>query len=378
MAAVMAFSAGPIQTGQLAAIAAAPAIITGLFGGPFVDRVSRRRVLIGADLARAGVLLVVPLAALSRHLALAEIYLAAVIIGAASNLFDMADHAYLPGLVDQTQLMEANARLGATESLGEVAGPALAGALFNLLTAPIALAVNAATYLASAALLATIRRPESAPSTEATDPSLASPLEGARICLAEPLTRPLLILTALETLFGGFFAALYVFYALKTLGLTPALLGLTIAAGGVGALVGAAAAGRVSDRLGVGPALIAAALAAGGCALFIPLAHGTPLHAMTFLVIAQFFGDGFATAALIYGITIRQSVLPPAKLGRAAGAFIAVGGLALVAGALGGGQLAQRIGPRPALYIATAGLIAAPLVCLASPLRRLRQLATST
>ncbi len=375
MTAVASLGAGPADTGRLAAIAAAPALVVGLFAGGLVDRTSRRAVLITADLGRVGALLVVPIAALAHRLAMIEIYFAAMLVGGLGNLFDMADHAYLPSLVDRDQLMEANAKLSGTDAVGEFVGPALAGSLFQALTAPFALLVNALTYLASAGLLATIRRREAAPQREVKEPPLWAALRGVRVAMAQPLVRPVLLWASTSTFFGGFFAALYVFYALKTLGLTMLMMGLTIAVGGIGSLIGAAMAGRVGERLGVGPALIITALAAGVFNLFVPLASGAPTGAMIFLMIAQLFADAAGTAAFIYANTIRQSVLPPEMLGRVAGAFIAAGGLMIIAGALIGGELGQVMGPRPALYIACAGLMAAPLLCLFSPLVRLRRLA---
>ncbi len=374
MAAIMALHAGPAETGALAAIAAAPALLVGLIGGGFVDRTSRRRVLIAADLGRAAALLIVPIAAFAHRLVMAEVFIAAAAVGGLGNLFDIADHAYLPSLVAREALIDANAKLATTESVGEIGGPAAAGVLFAVLTAPFALLANTATYLVSAAVLATIRRPEPRAPAEAPQPALAQATEGLRIALAEPRVRPLLIMAAISTMAGGFFAALYDIYALRTLGLSTTLLGLTIAMGGVGALGGAAAATWIGRRVGVGPGLIAAALASALAALAIPLAHGTHAQEAGWLAVAQVFGDGTAVAAMIFATTIRQSVLPQAVMGRVAGALVAVTGVALIAGALAGGEIGRHLGVRPALYIACAGLIIAPLACLASPLRSLRRI----
>src|SRR5450432_2689895 len=151
-------------------------------------------------------------------------------------------------------------------------------------------------------------------------------------------------------LFGGFFSALYIVFAVRTLGLTPAMLGATIAVGGVGALAGAAAAPWLGARLGLGGALIAAALSSALFATIIPLAGGSPTRGMTMLMAAQLLGDAAGTAALIYAKTLRQGVLPLEVMGRVAGTFTAAGGLAMVAGALIGGELGGLGGIRPALF----------------------------
>jgi predicted MFS family arabinose efflux permease len=317
--------------------------------------------------------MLVPLAAFTGHLVLAEVFAAAALVGGLGDLYDIADHAYLPNLVDRRSLIEANTKLGMSESAAEIGGPALAGALVSLLTAPIALIVNAATYLASAAILATIRHREPREVHAGGPLRLTLPLDGLALAWALPRIRPLLLMTFTSALFGGFFAALYVIYAVRDLGLTPAVLGVTIAVGGLGALVGAAMAGRIARWLGAGPALTACLALSATSAIFIPLAHrgGAPA---AMLMTAQLFCDGFATAALVLAKSMRQTFTPPAALGRVGGAFAAVGGLAAVAGALAGGELGERLGMRPTLVIACAGLAFSAFWTLASPLGRLRSL----
>lgn len=359
--------------GRLAAASAAPAVLVGLIAGPRLDRHRRRPVMIGADLGRAALLLIIPIAAVAHRLVMAELYLVAALVGAASVLFDMADHAYLPSLVDRQHLVAANARLSATDSTAEIGGPALAGVLVSLLTAPIAIAVNAVTYLASAVILATIRHPEAAPPRAAAAPNWRSDLLGGfRALIAEPLIRPLFLTSVTSALFGAFFFALYTFFAVTTLRLTPAMLGVTIAVGGVGALVGASLAAWLGRRLGIGRPLILAGLLEAAFTLLIPLAGGGPARAMAMLMAGQLFGDALGTAFLIHAVSLRQAVLPGEVLGRVAGAFAAGAGLATVIGALIGGALGGWIGARDTLFISSAGLALAPLWCLASPIWRLK------
>jgi len=163
MMAVLVLAASPGQLGLLAALSTAPALVVGLAAGGFVDRTRRRGVLITADLVRAAVLLTLPATAVLGVLNIWLVYGAAALVAGASVLFDIADHAYLPGLIDRDQLTDGNARLSATESVAEIAGPALAGLLFQWLTAPFAVAVNAVTYAISAVFLGTIRKPEPEP-----------------------------------------------------------------------------------------------------------------------------------------------------------------------------------------------------------------------
>ena len=138
MTAILVLGAGPAMLGPLAALAQGPALIVGLAGGGLVDRNRRRPLLILADLIRAGVLITVPIAAWLHLLALPHIFIAAALVGACSALFDMANHAYLPGLIGTDRLLDGNSKTAATESVAELGGPALAGFLFQWLSAPIA------------------------------------------------------------------------------------------------------------------------------------------------------------------------------------------------------------------------------------------------
>jgi MFS family permease len=376
MMAVMGLAATPSQLGLLAAMSSGAALLVGLSLGGFVDRTSRRRILVGADLFRAAVLLSIPAAALLGVLTIWQVYAAAALVASASALFSIADHAYLPGLVAREALTEANARIGATESVAELGGPALAGLLFQWLTAPFAVAVNAATYLVSAAFLAQIRAREPAPEAEPRRRRWIDGIRtGAAAAWAEPAVRPLLLMSAASGLFGGVFSALYIVFALRTLQLTPALLGLTIACGGLGAFAGSLLARPMADRLGVGPALIAADVLAVSSALLIPLAPPHPGAGMAMLVAAQLAGDCFGVVVLILAVSLRQSRMPQRLLGRLGATFQAASGGMAVVGALGGGALGQVLGVRQALFIAVAGLALGPLIAVLSPpLRRLREI----
>lgn len=373
LAAVLTIDATPVQLGLLAAMSTGPGIVVGLFAGGPLDRSRRRPILIVSDLLRACVLMTVPVAAWFGALSMPQIYAVAVLVGAAAVLFDIADNAYLPSLIERTALMEGNAKLNATESLAEIGGPAIAGALFQAFTAATAIVANAATYLLSAVVLATIRATEPAPRPPATPHTVVQDIAvGAAAVFRHALVRPIFLMIATATFFGSFFAALYVLFAIETLDLSPAMLGVTIAIGGGGALVGAFAGPALSRRFGIGATIVLASFGCGLATLLIPLADGPPVAAMALLMTAQFFGDGLAVAAAIAAVSLRQSVLPNDVMGRVGALFHVGTGLAAVAGAVAGGLLAVPFGMRQTLLIGALGLIAAPLWGLVSPLARLR------
>jgi MFS family permease len=190
---------------------------------------------------------------------------------------------------------------------------------------------------------------------------------------ADPRLRPLVFMTS-NNFFGAFFGALYTLYGLKTLGLTPALLGITVAAGGLGGLAGAMLVGPLSRALGVGRAILAGAGGWAVAVLLIPLAPADPVWGTVVLCIGQFGGDLLASAGLILAVTLRQSILPPAMLGRVAATYQAMIGGAAILGALAGGLLGGAIGPRAALTIAALGLFIAPAIGFFSPLRQVKEM----
>jgi MFS family permease len=375
MMAVMTLAAAPTQLGLLAALSNGSALLVGLAAGDFVDHTARRPILIAMDLARAAILVVLPLAAWMGLLSMLQVYAAAVLVAAASVLFDIADHAYLPGLVGKARVTDANAKLSVTESVAEMGGPALAGVLFQWLTAPIAVAVNAATYILSALLLAGIRAPE--PPRELGLKRrgwIDGVVTGARTSWGEARVRMLLIMTATGGLFGGVFSALYVAFVLRSLGLSPALLGLGIATGGLGALTGSLLAQLMARRFGVGPSICLAGAASALGTMIVLLAPANTLGGMACLMISQFLGDAFGVVPLILATSLRQTLLPQGVLGRVGATFRAVGGGAAVVGALAGGLFGQALGLREALLIAIAGLMIGPAMGLLSPLRAVREM----
>ncbi|WP_293406900.1 MFS transporter [Phenylobacterium sp.] len=372
--AVITLGAQASTLGPLAAVASGAALLAAMAGGPFVDRARRRPVLIWADLLRAALLASIPLAAVLGALDLPQVFAVVALTGAISAIFEMASHAYLPTLVERGGLVAANSRLAATDATAEVGGPALAGLLFQWLSAPIAVAVNSATYVASALWLATIRAPEPGPVKGLREHWVREFTAGLRIAWTDRRVRPLLAMASAQGLFGGVFSALYVLFAIRTLGLSPSMLGLAIAAGGAGALAGAALAPRLARRLGHGPAILTAMTGAGLAVLITPFAPASPTAGLATLVVSQLVGDALAVAGAVLAASLRQALVPQAALGRVSGAFLAGPGAMAVVGALGGGALGAAIGPRAALLIAALGFVVLPLIGALSPLRDLREI----
>lgn len=375
LASVLTINARPFELGILAALAMGPSVVVGFFAGGYVDRSRKRSLMIAADLIRTAVLMTVPFAAWLHVLAMNQLYVVAALVGGTSVLFNIADHAYLPHLISRADLIEGNSKLAATDSLAEVGGPALAGLLVQTLTAPFAIAVNAATYAVSAMFLGTISGEEEPSADRGGRVTLLSDLKlGFRVMAHNALLRALMVMSFLSPLFGGTFSALYVIFAIKTLGLSPAMMGITVGVGGVGSLLGTALSAPLVRRFGVGRTILFGFLISAISSLFVPAASGPLALKVASLMLAQLVGDFMAVAAMIPAASLRQSVIPRDMLGRTAALMSVGSGASAVVGALLGGILGSTFGPRATLFAAVAGLIATPLTGIVSPLWQLKEI----
>jgi MFS family permease len=147
---------GPLGVLAVRLADSVPALVFGLHGGLVADRWDRKRVLVAADLVRAGVLVPVAVAGLAGELPLWGLVVAAFLLTAATSYFDPAYGALLPALVDRENVQQANGLVRATAEALSVGGWAVAAGLLAFLPVSVFFAVNAATFLVSAAILARV------------------------------------------------------------------------------------------------------------------------------------------------------------------------------------------------------------------------------
>jgi len=348
------------------ALAAAP------LAGVLADRGRRRPILVAADLARAGLLLALTLMALGGRLAFWEVLVAFGLVMALGTVFDVADQAWLPSLVGPRQIAPANGLLAVASAVGETGGPALMGVLIQYLGGPLTILSDAVSYLASAVTLLQLRR-EAPPAQRAPQAVHTAALEGLATLWRHPVLRPLAVAAGLISLGGGVFDALYEFFALRTLHLSPFLIGLLITAGGLGALAGGALAPRVAERRGFGPTVLWSVLGYGLLTLLVPLAPLGLVPAFCFLFAAQLFGDFAGTLFSFSEAVIRQSVTPGGWLGRISGSQRLLGNVLGALGALGAGLLAGPLAVRGALLAAALCILLGLFWLYPSPVRHLRE-----
>ena len=376
LTAILLLGASPLQMGALAGVSAAPVLLFGLFAGAWADRLRRRPILIAADLGRAAVLAVIPLAAMLGRLTMTHLYVVATLSGFLTVLFDVSYQAYLPSLVERENIVEGNSRLALTESLAEIAGPSLTGALVQLITAPMAILCDAVSFAASAVSLWLIRKPEPPP-TRALAPHMGREIaEGLRTVWRDPLLQPLAGRSAMAAFFLGFGSSLYFLFVTRELGLTAVLLGLVISAGGLSNLAGAFLAGRIASRWGVGRTLVGSALVIGLAVLAVPLARGS-VAVCTAILIASQLCDAAWPVFSINQTSLRQAITPHHLLGRVNAATHLLFHGILPLGALAGGAIAEAIGARNTLLMAACAILLSTLWLVCSPVRCLRDLPTA-
>jgi MFS family permease len=348
-----------------------------LLAGTWVDRRRRRPLMVAANLLRAALLLAVPLLAWADRLELWHLYGILGLVGVGAVFFDLSYLSYLPSLVRREHLVEGNSKLAVSASVAEVGGPGLAGLLVQALTAPIAVLVDAASYLASAVSLLAIRSPE-------PEPARAGRLglrhlhgeiaEGLRVVLGNRYLRAIAGEAFTYNLFVQFVETLFLLYAVEQLGYGPGAVGLILSGAAVGGLLGSVLAPRVVGRAGFGPTFLWSTALACAAPVLVPLASG-PRPLMTAMIGASFFlGGAGITVAVVASTSLRQSVTPDRLLGRMNASMRLASYTAIPLGSLLAGFLGGAIGLRPALLVGAAGF-ALPVLCiLLSPIPGLRDL----
>lgn len=378
LTAVLVLQATPAQMGVLTALGAVPSLFLGVAIGVWMDRRRRRPILVASDLARAALLLVVPISVGLHVLHIESLYILALGFGTLSLLFAVGHISLLPWLVGREDLVEANAKLALSSSASQVVGPGIAGALIGLLTAPVALVVDAVTFVVSALAIQSIRaeEPPPAPSddTEQVRRFWRDARQGIALVVRNRVLAALAGQAASLSLFNSMLETVWLLYVTQKLGLGPQLLGIAFAIGGLGFVLGASVARPTLHRLGVGRTVILGALLTATADLMIPLAGGPTPVVIGLLITGQFFfGVGF-TVWNVGFVSLRQAVTPIPMLGRMNSVMLTLLDGVVPVGALAGGLLGQTLGMRSTLFIAIAGELLATLWVVFSPIRAMREL----
>ena len=376
LVAVLTLGADAAQMGTLTAFGLLPHLIFSLPAGVWLDRVrARRRLMIGADLARAALIGSIPVASVMGVLAMPQLYVVGFATGTLSVVFDLSWNTLFVAVTTRDRYVEAMALLNGSRSLASVGGPTIGGLLVQVLTAPVAMLADALSYLGSVFFLRRITSPE--PPIEAEEGTTREKLlAGLSFVLSDRIMRPTLLSVATINLFTFAVNALFILYATTALGVSPGALGLALGTGAIGSVIGALVASRIGRRIGLGPAYALGCVLYPASLLLIPLAGpGVPMPLILALLFASEFGAGLGVMILDINVgAIIYARTPDRIRGRAGGAFRFINYGVRPIGALLGGLLGGLLGVREAIAIGIVAALAGVLFLVGSPILKLREL----
>ncbi|MGP3948512.1 MFS transporter [Streptomyces sp. 7N604] len=375
--AAVTLKATPFEMGVVSAASSLPFLLFSLPTGVFVDRLPRKKVMVATDLVSAVILVSIPLAWLFDAVSIVQVSVVAFGVGTCAVFFQVAHYAFVPAIVPGDRLVDANGRLQVSYSASDYAGPGVAGAMIQVMTAPLAVVVDALSFVASALLLGSLKE-GALPVPEEERPTLRQALvDGLRFLLYERMMQPIMLLAGLCMIFNSALTAVTVLYFVRGLGLNPLTIGVLLAIGGIGAIPGAALARWSGERFGVGLTIIGGWAVWGASGVAIPLMAGPKAFVIVILGLTTAGGAMAFTAANIQQWTLRQLLAPQSLGGRVtAGYRFMVQGMGVI-GAASGGYVAGLIGLRPSLVIYAIGGALVPLLGLLTPLRELKTLPPS-
>ncbi|WP_430541937.1 MFS transporter [Streptomyces roseofulvus] len=364
--------ASPFEAGLLVMCEYLGFLLLGLPAGAWVDRMRGRRVMIAGDLGRAALLATLPAAAWLDVLTLPQLYAVGFGLSVLTAFFDIAYQSQLPRLVDADRLVAANVALESSRTVTAAAGPGVGGALIAAVTAPVALVVDAASFLVSAVALSRIRRPDPKPERVPGARLRDEIAEGLRFVFRDRLLRALTLTAAISNLCGTIGASMLLVLLAGELGMSPFLCGLVFTAEALGGLLGSLLTTRAVARLGETRAMCASVLVSGALWLAaLPFFHADWRYALA--CVLQGLGWTAFMTFKIASVALRQRVTPAPLLGRVTATvrFVVWGAMPL--GALAGGLLGEYAGVRTALWTGGAGELLAVVPLLLVAVRRSRE-----
>jgi len=346
------------------------ALITATFpAGILADHVSRRRLMITADIGRAALVGVVPVAYYTKGLTLGLLATVSALSGLFTVFFSVANQSHLPDLVGSTHLLEARAKLGSAGFLSGVVGTALGGALVGMIGAPAALALDAVSYLASAGAVMSLRTPEPKRSASVRLPWRGELLSGMKFTFTHPALRSLTACSGTISFVARLTLVVEVVFLVQKVHATPLEVGTVLAVPCLGGLMGARVTPRLVRKLGFTPVLVTAAAAEAPmifCVGLVPV--GVPgLLAVSAVWTVLLFAAGIYNAAQS---SARQAFYPAAMRGRGTAADRFVLEVLRAIAAASAGLLVGFLGLRQLFFVGGALAATAPLWLICPALRK--------
>lgn len=369
--AIITLSATPEELGLLRTLQFLPFLVATLPLGALVDGRPKRSLMMKADVGRFILIGAIPATV---WLGIAELELVYVVVFAAgclTVLYQLADFAYLPVLVREELIVDANSKLSAVHSANEIAGKGIGGVIVQALTAPFAVLFDAATYLVSALDLWRIRTPEQPPRVNQPGSIFRGALSGLVAAWRHRYIRPLLLEATTFNFFNEIFLLSLLLHAVRDLELHAAAIGLVFVGGGVGSFVGAWFGPRLTERFGYGRVLVTTMAIGNGAPLAAALARTDSPNSLAILV-ATFGVMGLGIGiANVHAVSLRQMSVGEHVRGRINAGYRLVSWGALAVGATVGGLLAASLGAYQAMMIGAIGIPLATAWVALSPIPQL-------
>ena len=371
--AVLSFNATPLDIGILTALAIVPYPLLGLFVGVWADRFRKRRIMVVCNFGRMFSLASVPVGFVLGTLSLDQLFAVSLVTGIFSVFFDISYQAYLPILVDKGDLVEGNQKLQLSASGAQVAGPGIAGFVYQAIGGAFTVAADSIGYLVSAVTLLSVRKDEQVKVRSDRDPMpdfFAEMREGVEVVLGNKYLRMIAGATATSNLGSNMVLAVLTIFALRTLRFTTTEFGLVGSIGAVGFLAGVLVLNRFTTRVGLGR-ILALSIAAPGLFALYPLA----LLGYPFLVLAAIaFLVGLSIPSYnVNQISLRQAITPDRLQGRMNATMRTIVWGTIPVGSLLGGLLGDSLGVVDTMYIGGAIAALASAWIALGPVMNLRE-----
>ncbi|POX37947.1 MFS transporter [Streptomyces sp. Ru73] len=371
--AVVVLGGGAFEVGVLGALRFLPFVLLAPIAGLVADRVSRRTVMIVADLGRFVALATIPLAFALDSVSMTHVYIVAAVTGCLTTFFEVSYQSWLPQLIGTENLVEGNTKLQISRSVAEAVGAGAGGALIQLLGAARAITTDAFTFLVSLVALLVIRHRDTRERTEERAASAKAELkEGLRTLFGNPVLRGLFTANVVVNLGAAMGDALLVVYAYKTLNLSPGQVGAAFAVMSVFVIVGAVLSEVVAKKLTLGRTLVLTAVVLGAGYILVPTGGATAGFVGLIVVQAVI---GFVSPMFdIHVLSLVQGVTPNEQMGRVSGSALSAVYGALSLGYFAGGALGEAVGLTAGLAVAGAVAVLGGLTLLAGPVARIKEM----
>ncbi|MFD3464932.1 MFS transporter [Streptomyces sp. NPDC058682] len=371
--AVVVLGGGALEVGVLGALRFLPFLLLAPIAGLVADRVSRRTVMIVADLGRFLALATIPLAFALDSVSMTHLFIVAGITGCLTTFFEVSYQSWLPQLIGTENLIEGNTKLQISRSVAEAVGAGAGGALIQLLGAARAITADAFTFLISLIALLVIRHRDVRERTEDRKASAKAEMkEGMKTLFGNPVLRGLFTANVVVNLGAAMGDAVLIVYAYKELNLSPGQVGAAFAVMSVFVIVGAVLSEVVSKSLSVGRLLVITAVVLGAGYILVPT--GGAVGGFVGLIVVQAI-IGFVSPMFdIHVLSLVQGVTPNEQMGRVSGTALSAVYGALSLGYFAGGALGEAIGLTGGLAVAGAVTIIGGLTLLTGPVAKIKEM----